>query len=148
MAHEITTEIEIDAPAASVWKKIVAFRHYADWNPLISAADGTIETGQKLTLTLEPPGTDPHTIHPQVTNVVGEQELRWIFRKGPPGFLDVEHAFLIEPLPGARTQFRQYHKISGLMSGGLVKKFGGAMRAGMEAMDKALKARAEADPSN
>ncbi len=148
MAHEIRSEVEIDAPATSVWKKLVSFRHYPDWNPLISHAEGDIEKGAKLKVTLSPPGADPHTIEPEVTEVVGEQELRWIFRKGLPGILDIEHAFLIEPLPGAKTQFQQVSKISGLMSGGLVKKFAPALREGMEKMNAALKARAEADPTN
>jgi hypothetical protein len=148
MAREIVTEIDIDATATTVWKKLVDLPGFAAWNPLITRAAGTVEEGQRLTLRLEPPGAEPFELTPTVSKVVVEQEIRWTVRAGLPGIFDREHALLIEPAPGAKTRLVQKESFAGLRAGGQWAKLEGPLRQGFEAMNAALKELAESSAPN
>lgn len=139
MPREIRSEILIDAPATTVWKKLVDLPRYGEWNPFIRSISGTIEEGERLSVTLHPPGLEAKTFTPQVVKVVGEQEIRWIGRVGVPGLLDGEHALILDPAPGAKTQLIQHETFSGLLVPFVWSKIEGPTRRGFEAMNQALK---------
>lgn len=141
--RELRTSIEIDATPERVWEILTDFDSYPDWNPFIRSARGKAETGTKLENRLEPPGGRAMTFKPTVLVAEPVRELRWLGRLLLPGVFDGEHIFRIEPLEGGRTRFVQAERFSGV----LVPLFGKTLertRRGFEAMNEALKQRAEA----
>ena len=69
MAHQLHSQIEIDAPAAVVWDILTDLEHYADWNPFVVESTGTVAVGERLTNRMQPPGGKPMTFRPTVTEV-------------------------------------------------------------------------------
>jgi hypothetical protein len=77
-----------------------------------------------------------------VVALAQERELCWRGRLLVPGLLDGEHAFRLEERAGG-CRFRQTVRLSGVLVPLLGAGLPEAARRGCEAMDAALKARAE-----
>jgi hypothetical protein len=141
--REIRTEIEIDAPVERVWEVLTRFEDFDDWNPFIVHAEGRPRLGERLTVTIRPPGRKASTFHPTVVAYEPNRELRWLGRLGVPGIFDGEHSHHVEPLGGGRTRYVQGERFRGVLVpfvGGIL----GATEEGFRRMNGALKVRAEA----
>ena len=137
------TEIEIDAAAARVWDILMDFRGYPEWTPFVRKIVGTAAVGERLQVTLELPGRRPMLFKPRVREVRARQEFRWLGRFLVPGLFDGEHVFGLEPMPGHRTRFIQEEHFHGILVLPLLKSIEAKTLAAFEAMNRALKARAE-----
>jgi len=49
---KVETEILISAPDSDVWRVLIEFNKYAEWNPFIIKASGKAIVGEQLQLTL------------------------------------------------------------------------------------------------
>ena len=139
---ELRSDIEISAPAERVWQILTDFAAYPDWNPFIPRLAGAAEVGARLEVRITPPDSRGMTFRPTVLAAEPNRELRWLGRLVMPGLFDGEHSFRLEQRGPDRVQFIQGERFSGL----LVPVFGGMLRKterGFEAMNQALKARAE-----
>jgi hypothetical protein len=90
----------------------------------------------------EPPGSRAMTFKPTVLEAEPQRELRWLGDLFLPRLFDGEHSLRIEPIGGDRVRFVQAERFLGA----LVPLLGGtleATRRGFEAMNEALKRRAE-----
>ena len=145
--RELNTEIVINAPADRVWKILTDLKQFSAWNPFITQAEGEIEEGARLRVHIEPPGGTAMTFKPTVTHVAPERELRWLGRLLLPGVFDGEHCFEMSPLGEGRTRFVQREKFSGLLVPFLWNSLATNTRRGFQAMNAALKDRAEAATS-
>lgn len=145
MRREIVTEIHIQSAPEAVWQALLDFPAYPEWNPFITRISGTADTGNRLDVTIEPPGRRAMAFRPEVLRVLPAQELSWLGRVGLPGGFDGEHRFMLEPDPdqgGTRLLHRE--TFSGVMLPLLWWLMARPTRAGFEAMNKALKQRVEA----
>ena len=142
MHHEITTEIDIDAPPADVWAALTDLDRYAEWNPFITEAAGLAEVGERLTNRMQPPGERAITFRPEVTVVEPNQTFEWLGHLGVPGVFDGRHRFALTELPGGRTRLVQSEHFSGLLVRPMRKRLDAGTVAGFEAMNEALAARA------
>jgi len=111
----IATEVEIDAPPASVWRVLVDLPAYHSWNPFIVEASGTVAAGSTLSLRMALPGRDPMAISPRLLVVDPERELRWKGQLLVPGLFDGEHVFELSPLANSRTRVAHWEKFRGLL---------------------------------
>ena len=142
--HEITTTMEINAPPRGVWKVLVDFQAHPQWNPFVRSIEGSPQEGETLKVRIQPVGGRGMTFRPRVVRAVPDQELRWLGRVVLPGIFDGEHFFKIESLvEGRRTRFIQGERFTGLLVPLLRKNLDRGTREGFEAMNHALKARAE-----
>lgn len=141
--RQIHTEIEIDAPAARVWEILTDLPAYSQWNPLIRRAAGRAEPGARLELFISTPGLASREVGVEMLSVDPLRELRWLGRLALPRLLDGDHAFLIEPLSAARVRLVQRETFSGLLVPFVAPWLMPHMTAGFEAMNRALKQRAE-----
>jgi hypothetical protein len=142
-SRRINTSIEITAPPSAVWAVLTDFQRYAEWNPFIIEIGGERRVGGRLRVRLRPPGGPASTFAPTVLAFDPERELRWIGHAFAPGLFDGEHAFRLESADGGSTRFVQSESFSGL----LVPLLSGMLpnvQRGFEAMNAALKGRAEA----
>jgi hypothetical protein len=140
--RHIETTIEIDAPAARVWELLTDFERMPSWNPFITAISGDLRQGGHLSVRIAPPGKTPMRFAPVILSVRPDRELRWRGSVLVGGVFDGEHYFLLEPLDENRTRFTHGEIFSGLLVG-LMSGMLPATRQGFEAMNAALKARAE-----
>ena len=97
MTRRIATAIDIDAPADAIWRVLVDFPAYPEWNPFIRRIAGEAKVGAKLEVTAQPANRKPMTFRPTVRVADPDRELRWLGRVLLPGIFDGEHAFVIEP---------------------------------------------------
>lgn len=143
MGRSISDSVEIEAPPARVWRELVDTASYPGWNPFIRRLAGELREGEKIEVEIEPPGGRAMTFKPTVTAMKTGRELRWLGHLLVRGLFDGEHRFEIEDLGGGRSRFTQSERFAGL----LVRPFAGTLaktERGFEAMNRALKERAEA----
>jgi hypothetical protein len=80
---------------------------------------------------------------PRILAAAPARELRWLGHLGVPGLFDGEHGFRIEPLGPDRVRFVQEERFAGLLAPLVLRFVERGTRQGFEAMNRALKARAE-----
>ena len=83
------------------------------------------------------------TFKPIVVRVAPERELRWLGRLILPGLFDGEHIFEISRIGDQRVRLTQRETFKGVVVSLLWRSLSNNTRAGFEAMNMALKARAE-----
>jgi hypothetical protein len=142
MRH-IHTEIEIGSSAQRVWDILADLQAYAEWNPLIREAKGTLQPGGRLHLWISAPGLAQRRVPVQLLTVTPARELRWLGRLGFPRVLDGDHSFLLTPLGTDRVRVVQQESFSGICVPFAAPWLMPNMTRGFEAMNAALKQRAE-----
>ena len=126
MKTEISTSIEIEAPAEAVWAQLADTAAYPDWNPFIRSFEGELVEGGKVSARIEPPGGRGMSFKPKLLAVEPGRELRWIGHVLIPGLFDGEHHFVIEPLGEGRSRLTQSESFSGLLVRALAGTLGAA----------------------
>jgi hypothetical protein len=140
---ELSTTVEIDAPAAVVWAILTDTAAWPDWNPFLTRVEGDVVAGARVRIRFEPPGGRPMTMRPRLLVVDPPHELRWLGRLGLPGLFDGEHRFLVEPLGPDRVRVTQSEQFGGVFVP-LLRTTLRKTERGFGLMNDALKARAEA----
>ncbi len=140
--RHIETEIEIEAPAACVWRLLTDFNHMPSWNSFITEISGNLAQGETLSVRIAPPGKTAMRFNPVILTARPNLELRWLGRLLVPAVFDGEHYFLLEPLDEQRTRLRHGETFSGFLVG-MLSGMLPATQQGFEAMNSALKAQAE-----
>lgn len=143
MPSHLKSEIEIQASPERVWDVLTDFAAYPAWNPFIPRIAGAVEVGARLETRLQPPGGRGMSFRPTVLAADPAKELRWVGRLGVPGLFDGEHRFGIESLGPDRVRFVQEERFAGLLTPLVLRFLERGTRQGFEAMNQALKARAE-----
>ncbi len=141
-ANAITSQIEIDAPAATVWAILMDFPAYPEWNHFIRQISGQPKVGARIEARLQPPGGRAMTFKPTVLVAEPDREFRWLGKLFVKGLFDGEHVFRIEPLGPDRVRFVQQESFAGVLVP-LLKGTLGQAEEGFRQMNAALKVRAE-----
>ena len=141
---DISAEVTIKAPPARVWEVLTDFAAYPSWNPFIEKleAPSPLEVGQRLAVSIHPPGKKPMTLKPMLLAAEPNRELRWLGVVGARAIFAGEHHHLLEPMADGGTRYTQSEHFEGL----LLPFLRGTVRAahqGFEQMNAALKARVE-----
>lgn len=139
----IHTEIGIGAPAERVWDVLAAVDAWPQWNPF-ARMSGRLAVGERVSVTLTLPGRKPMTLRPTIVKLEAGRELRWLGHLGVAGLFDGEHGFRVVPEDAGRCRFEHFETFRGLLVAPVMWMVGEATRQGFEAMNRALKARAEA----
>ena len=139
----LKTEIIINAPIAKVWQVLTNFKAYPEWNPFIKRISGELGIANKLEVSIQPKGQNAMTIKPTILDVQEEKEFRWLGHLFIRGLFDGEHYFQLEVLSPKQTKLIHGENFNGILVGLLMKMIGESTLAGFEAMNKALKERAE-----
>jgi hypothetical protein len=141
--RELSTEIDIDAPAQRVWEVLTDFAAYTEWNPMIRRISGEPRAGARLKVRFEPEGSRGHTFRPKLLVVEPGRELRWLGWPRFPGFFDTEHYWIIEEKAGGKTFLLHEAVIYGLLAPLGGKALERTSRGPFEKMNHAHKQRAE-----
>ncbi|WP_031571153.1 SRPBCC domain-containing protein [Acidithiobacillus thiooxidans] len=143
--HQIVTQIDIAASPERVWSILTDFPAYPQWNPFIHVISGAAKPGEKLRVTIQPEGRRAMTFRPKVLKAANQQELRWLGHLGIPGLFDGEHYFQLTTISNGHTRFTQGEQFSGILVGVFLSSMEAATTGGFQAMNQALKNRAEAN---
>jgi hypothetical protein len=138
----VRTSVEIHAPARDVRAVLFDFADYPKWNPFIIRVDGAVAEGGRVNVTVKPVGKSEISGETLVT-LMTEDRLSWRGSLAIPGLFRGKHDFIIEEAGPGTTVFRNNESMAGLVV--LFYDFK-PTEAGFEAMNQALKRRAEGNP--
>ena len=141
---EIRTEVEIAAAPERVGEVLTDFEAYPEWNPHVTSIVGEARLDAQLTVHMKAFGGRGMTLKPRVVRFDDAKEFRWIGRLLLPRVFDGEHIFELHPLDGGGTRFVQREEFRGVLVWPLLRMVRSESVKGFVAMNKALKARAEA----
>lgn len=144
MKHKITTGIDIEASPRAVWDVLTDLDRYSEWNPFITSASGRVAVGERLVNHIEPPGGRAMTFKPTVTVVDDARVFEWLGRVGIPGIFDGRHRFELTATPSGGTRLAHSESFSGLLVRVMRRSLDNHTTPGFEAMNSALKTRAQA----
>ena len=140
---ELRCATEIDAPAGVVWRTLTDLEHFAEWNPFIREASGSTAVGATVHVRAEPRPGLHLPFDATILEREEERELRWRGSFLAPWLAGGEHTFTIEPLGERRVRFVQREIFSGVLPRLLAPLLVRETRRGFDAMNQALKERAE-----
>jgi hypothetical protein len=143
MAFHLHTEIEIDAQADRVWAILSDLAAYPSWNPFVIRAEGTLALDARLAVSLRPPSGRAMQFKPHVSRLEPGRCFAWRGSLPIPGLFTGEHQFEVVPLGTGKVRLVHSERFSGLLVPLLKKSLDGDTRRGFEAMNAAVKTRAE-----
>jgi hypothetical protein len=111
----IQTEILINTDITKVWDVLMNFDSYPKWNPFITSIIGEQKLGNRLTVSINPPGGKGMTFKPTILSLESNKEFRWKGKLGITGIFDGEHYFILEFLENDKTKFIHGETFSGLL---------------------------------
>jgi len=138
----IQTEILILADNAKVWDVLLNFESYPTWNPFITSISGERKLGNRLTVSINPPGGKGMTFKPNILTLEANKEFRWKGKLGINGIFDGEHYFILESVDKDITKFIHGEKFSGLLVP-LVGKMLDKTQKGFQLMNESIKKECE-----
>jgi len=113
MATRYHVERRIDAPPEKVWAVLADASTYRDWNRAVVSIDGTIATGN--TVSLVSIANPKRAFRLRVTEVSAPTRMVW--SDGMPlGLFKGERTYLVQPREGV-THFEMTEEYTGLLAG-------------------------------
>jgi hypothetical protein len=146
----IRSAIEIRAPIDDVWRILIDFAAYPEWNPHVRQIKGNPGAGRRLMIVSRPPGARAVHLRPRVIAWAPPHELRWQSTFLSARLFSGEHGFRLEALGEGRVRFVQDETFRGLLMPLYSRLRLAATRRGFEQVNEALRERAErgADGAN
>ncbi len=142
--HELITEIVISASAVRVWGVLEDVAAWPQWNPFVTAVVGEVVVGGAITVAATPPDGRAMKFRAIVLSADPVRGLSWVGALPVPGLFRGEHYFRLVPEGPESVRFVHGEHFSGLLVPFLRARLDGPIRRGYEAMNAALKRRAEA----
>jgi len=140
---KIETSINIRANKKDIWNVLMDFNEYSSWNPFIKSIKGIASIGMTLEITLP-----TMKFKPVVRVKKNEEFFSWQGKLWIKGLFDGHHQFEIKEIDEDNCLFIHREEFSGLLVPILKKQLETDTRQGFEAMNKALKKRAEKAQKN
>jgi len=138
----IQTEILINKGITNVWDVLMNFDSYPKWNLFITSISGEPKLGNRLTVSINPPGGKGMTFKPIISTLESNKEFRWKGKLGISGIFDGEHYFILEFLENDKTKLIHGEKFSGLLVP-LLAKMLDKTKKGFQLMNESIKKECE-----
>ncbi|GAA5174644.1 SRPBCC domain-containing protein [Niveibacterium umoris] len=143
--HELRTTVDIQASPNQVWAILTDFATYPEWNPFIRAVRGEPIAGRSLNVSVVSGAAKrTRSYWPRVLSSEAPRELRWQQRMMFGGLLEGEHRFKLVQRSDGSTRLVHSECFTGLLVPLLRDRIEREARPGFEAMNEALRLRAEA----
>ena len=142
--RQVVTQIEIEAPAATVWQILTDFASYErdGWNDYIRSVDAALVTGGRIKVATHTSERGDHDLRGAKLVSITYPELSWEVKLPLPGLIHGKHWFRVEELTATSSRLTQAEQLSGalaFMVFHLVEK----SRSGFLEFNEAIKRRAE-----
>jgi hypothetical protein len=138
------TNFEINASPQRVWETLTSFDRYPEWNPQIPAIRGQLEVGETIRLRLTLPGRPALEVSAKVEQLDPNALLTWRGHVLAPWFFEGYRRFEIRSLGERGVMFTHVEDIHGILGPVFSLLMGPPQRRSHEALNQALRARAEA----
>lgn len=115
MAKKIESQIIIKTAPEKIWNLLIDFENYPQWNSFITHIEGAIQTGNQLTVTIEPEKGKKMVFKPTLLSRIENRELSWLGKLGFKGIFDGKHQFKLIDNRNGTTTFIQSEYFSGLL---------------------------------
>lgn len=112
---KIETEIELNASAEQVWKALMAFEKYPEWNSFIVQIVGEAKLSKRLNIEIAPPGGNKMKFAPQVISFEKNRLFEWKGQLGMPGIFDGKHRFEIVSINDSICKLKHSEQFSGIL---------------------------------
>lgn len=127
-----------------MWRVLTEFHLYPAWNPFVVSVTGQPTQRARLAVRLQPSEQGRiWRFRPRIVRLEAERELCWLGGLLLPFLVDGRHCFHLQPDGPGRTRFVQREEFRGLLVPLLPSSLLEATGRGFEAMNEALKERAE-----
>ena len=148
---ELETEVIINAPREKVWNVLIDNERYSEWNPFIISSTGEIRQGSRITNVMVNQGKET-TFTPVIKIYDDYERIEWL-GTGISGMFKGRHYFYLSDTDDGNTKMVHGEKFSGFLAGVILLVIGEDTRINFEAMNEAMKERAEnpiepLEPSN
>jgi len=143
MRKKLRSHVEIDATPQRVWQVLSDFGSYPQWNPFITRAEGQAQPSSRLVMRMQPVGARAVTLRPTVVESTPGHRLRWLGKYGIAGIFDAEHCFTITARDDGGVRLAQDETFTGVLVPLMARSLDRHTRPAFEAMNAALKHRAE-----
>lgn len=134
--------IEIAAPAETVWAVIADLNGWGAWNPLYTHGAGEMRAGARPHFTVQLEGLKPQHVRPTIVTVEPGRLFEYALSH-LGGLLKAFRYVAITPLGPDRCAVANYEVMTGPLGKFVARQVGEKVRQGLEAMNRALKARVE-----
>jgi len=141
--REIRTEVQIAAPVEEVWRVLMDFGAWKDWNPTVARASGIAAAGEKLNITMLGDDCKEMTYQPEVMDIISPNKFRWRAKMMAGFIFTNDRVFELREKDGG-TELIHSELYSGLMIALTWKKMQNFVPPILEKMNKALKENLEA----
>jgi len=138
MTKQIKTSITINASKERIWKILMDFENYSEWNSFIKSVSGNIDVGNKIQVKLQ-----GMTFKPTILTLKENAEFKWLGHLWFKGLFDGEHRFKLTDQGNGTTNFEQSENFSGILVKFFSKRLYRDTKNGFEQMNKELKLIAE-----
>ncbi len=135
---EIQAAIKIKASKETIWRIFTAFEQYPEWNPFIRELSGVEKPGSKFFVEL-----GGMKFRPQLLEFRSNEKMSWIGHLLFPGIFDGQHSFELQEQADGSTLFVQRERFKGILVPLLKRKLNNDIKKEFEAMNEALRKRAE-----
>ena len=139
----VSTEIKIRAKPEKVWDVLKKFSDYEEWNPVMTRIIGEANLGKKIEVHIHTVKGKNRIYHPTITKFDINKELRWQGRSFLPGIFEGERIFEIKEISSEEISLIHLEVFRGIGVKLLGNRLDEDLQQSFEAMNIALKARAE-----
>ena len=143
MAVKLERLIGIQAPDELVWELLSDIPRWSTWNPLYPRAEGEIRIGHRWDLDLALPGQALRTINPVILDWAPFDHIHWRLDM-MRGWVRTVRFLEIEKMGDENVIFSNGEIFDGWMGPSAARRLRRPILDGFEALNAALKAKAEA----
>jgi hypothetical protein len=147
MTSELRSFVDIDATPERVWQVLVDLPAYPEWNPFVTAAEGTVAVGGSLMLRLPPAHALLRVrVRPTVLEVTPARRVRFrlrMLRIGLRGLLDADQTLTLSLRDDGGVRLWEEATFSGVLVPLLTRSLNRDRAPAFQAMNVALKERVE-----
>jgi len=134
MKAQIETQIIIKSSPEKVWKNLIDFNSYSNWNSFITSIQGTAAVGEQLVANI-----NKSQFKPTVLIATPNKELRWLGKLLFSGIFNGEHYFQITETSDGNTLLTHGENFKGILVPMFKNKLHTDIKNGFESMNEALK---------
>lgn len=139
----VSNERTIHAPIEHVWKVLVDFERYPEWNPFTHGLEPNRKVGGPVTLHVKLGGRNM-TMHEQLTLWDEGRAVAWGLRWGGGKLIHCDRVQALVRIDDHTTGYRCHEAFDGLLASLVYLLYRRPMQVGFDTAADALKARAEA----
>ena len=132
----VASETTLPASSADVWRVLIDFEHYKNWNSFTQKAETEFTEGAPIYLEVHGLESKPLQRVEFIHSVIPERRICWGMRIGP--LLTANRIQWIHPLTTDRTLYRTEDHISGILAPLVKILYGQKMQKGFDAVCSGL----------